>query len=111
MNHGSSMPREGLVSNPDPAHEPVLLTPIDYPFIATADGDFVALRAIVRLCQRDGVWTAVLLDGERHELETAVARTILDQGPFDRAYVPSALLDSLTAPQGAPFRQPPGLVP
>lgn len=94
MPHGSAMPH---VADNDPvgtAHNPILLTPIDYPFVATVEGEFIALRAIVRLCQRDGTWTAILLDGERHELESAVARTILSQGPFDRAYVPSTLFDS-----------------
>lgn len=97
MVDSSAMPRDGLVMFPNGAvsdasempHHPTL----DYPFVATADGEFIALRAIVRLIQRDGTWTAVLLDGARHALEPDVARTILDQGPFDSAPMPAALVD------------------
>lgn len=90
------------------ADAPAFLPPADYPFLPTVEGEHIALRAIVRLHQREGVWTAILLDGGRHELEPETVRAILQQ-PFERAYVPAALFEpqqGMSAPQGLPQEMP-----
>ena len=77
------------------------LPPADYPFVPTMDADeFIAVRAIFRLRHREGVWTAVLLDGSCSELDSDVAEAILNPGAVERAYLPSALFEPFAGAHG-----------
>jgi hypothetical protein len=74
------------------------LPPADYPFVPTANAaEYVALRTILRLSQREGAWTAVLLDGSCQELEPDVAQALLNAPPLDRAYLPATLFERVPA--------------
>jgi hypothetical protein len=81
-----------------PPMSQAFLPPADYPFVPTANAaEYVALRTILRLSQREGAWTAVLLDGSCQELEPDVAQALLNAPPLDRAYLPATLFERVPA--------------